>query len=201
VESRQAANLEDACSVAAALGFPVVLKGLAPGVAHKNKLGLVAAGLADKAALEAAWARMEASIKSHGIARDKVSFIVQPMKAARAELIAGVSWEPPLGHFLVAGLGGIYTEALDESLLFPVPVSEAAMRAKLQRSRLGRLLTAIDSGSGGAQLDGLIQTLASLQKLVLAHGDRVESVDVNPVLLTDSGCVAVDALVVLRERE
>ena len=201
VDGRVVDSLAAARAAARTLSFPVVLKALAPGVAHKNRMGLVLPGIVDELALQAAYARLEAAIDTQGFKRAAVPFILQPMKASKAELIVGVSWEPPLGHFLVAGLGGIYTEALDESRLFPIPVAAAAMRKRLGDTRLGRLLAAIDAGRGkGAPsvVNAVLGSLEALQRLILAHADRIESIDVNPLLAGDSGCVAVDALIVLK---
>ena len=193
VESRVVASIQEARSAADAIGYPVVLKALAPGVAHKNRLGLVQARLADGKALAAAYAKLENLIEANAFKRSDVPFILQPMTASAAELIVGVSWEPPFGHCLVVGLGGIYTEALDESLLFAVPVSANAMRRALAATRLGRLLEAMKV------TEAVLLALAALQSLVLAHGTRIESVDVNPLLARENGgVVAVDALVVLK---
>ena len=202
VESRKIESVAAARDAAKAVGFPVVLKALAPGVAHKNKLGFVIAGIADDAALQAAYAKLESAVTAQGFQRVMVPFILQPMKSSKVELIVGVSSEQGLGHFLVVGLGGIYTEALNESRLFPIPVSAAAMKKRLLDTRIGHLLMAIDEGrpaGAPSALVGVLDSLQALQGLMLAHGDRIESVDVNPLLVGDSGCMAVDALVVLRQ--
>ncbi len=202
VESRVVDSLAAARDAARILGYPLVLKALAPGVAHKNRMGLVLPGIVNEHTLQSAYASLEAALDAQGFKRAAVPFILQPMKAAKAELIVGVSWEPPLGHFLVAGLGGIYTEALNESRLFPIPIAAAAMRKRLLDTRLGRLLAAIDAGRGkGAPslVEAVLGSLEALQRLILAHGDRIESIDVNPLLAGDSGCVAVDALIVLKD--
>ena len=201
VDSRRVESLADACDAALSMGYPVVLKALAPGVAHKNQMGFVLPGIADESALQAAYTRLEAAVAAQGFKRAAVPLIMQPMKTAKAELIVGVSWEPPLGHFLVVGLGGVYAEALNESRLFPIPIAAAAMRKRLLNTRLGGLLAAMDAGRGkgaASMLDAVLASLDALQQLILAHGERIESIDVNPLLAGDSGCVAVDALIVLR---
>ncbi|MFM9968137.1 MAG: acetate--CoA ligase family protein [Burkholderiales bacterium] len=201
VESRVVASLDAALAAAKDVAYPVVLKALAPGVAHKNKMGFVIAGVADDKALLAAYTKLEVAVSSQGFKRDLVPFILQPMKPSKAELIVGVSSEQSLGHFLVVGLGGIYTEALNESRLFPIPVAPAAMKKRLSETRLGHLLSAIDAGrSAGAPsaMEGVLRALDALQRLILAYGDRIESIDVNPLLVGEAGCVAVDALVVLK---
>jgi acyl-CoA synthetase (NDP forming) len=201
VESRQVDSIAAALEGAKAAGYPVVLKALAPGVAHKNKMGFVMAGIADEAALKVAYAKLEAAVAAQGFQRALVPFILQPMKPSKVELIAGVSSEQGLGKFLVLGLGGIYTEALNESRLLPIPVSAAAMKKRVLDTRIGHVLAAIDEdrpAGAPSALDGVLQSLLALQALILEHGDRIESVDVNPLLVGDAGCVAVDALVVLK---
>jgi hypothetical protein len=138
---------------------------------------------------------LEERIKAAGHTRADVQIILQPMMAARCEIILGVSNEDPLGHFLVAGLGGIYTEILDEVLLLPIPVARCVIRDRLAGSKLGRLVKHI--GGDGA-LDQVTAALAALQALIQAQGDKIESIDVNPLLVGEKSCIAVDALIVPR---
>ena len=157
--------------------FPVVLKALVPGVAHKSKAGLVATNVRDADSYRVALA----SLERHG-----APVIVQPQIAAKAELLVGVTHEPKLGHFLLVGFGGIHTEILDEVVLFPMPVATF----RLENTRIGKLIAAL--GVAGAVTD----ILARLQDLVVARGNEIDSIDINPLLVTDKGVVAVDALVV-----
>jgi acyl-CoA synthetase (NDP forming) len=184
VRSEIVSFLGEAAAAAAALGYPVVLKALAPGVAHKNQQGLVAVGIGNAAALEHAFN----SMKSKGTG--EAPFLVQPMVAAKAELIIGVSREARLGHFLVLGLGGVHAEMLDQVTLVPIPASPASLRARIEASPIARIVPAED----------LARALEALQALVLDHPDTIESIDVNPLLVTPQGCMAVDALIVLRKR-
>jgi acyl-CoA synthetase (NDP forming) len=182
VRSERVSFLDEAKAAAAALGYPVVLKALAPGVAHKNAQGLVATALRNPLALEDAFKSMSSKAGS-------VPFLVQPMLSAKAELITGVSHERGLGHFLVFGLGGIHTELFDGVTLLPIPMGPAALRARITSAPVGRI----------APVDEVARVLEALQALVLDHPGRIESIDVNPLLVTDEGCVAVDALIVFRK--
>jgi acyl-CoA synthetase (NDP forming) len=182
VRSERVGFLDEAKAAAAALGYPVVLKGLAPGVAHKNEYGLVAVGLRDPIDLEREFNRMKGSVEG------KLAFLVQPMVRAKAELIAGVTHEKALGHFLVFGLGGVHTEVLDAVTLLPIPTGPATLRARLAESPVGRLVAA----------EKFAALLDSLQALVLAQPDAIDSIDLNPVLATADDCLAVDALIVLK---
>ena len=97
----------DAATAAAASGYPVVCKALAPGVAHKNEHGFVIANIGDAGTLQTSLATLDQRIQQQGFDRNQVPIVIQPMIRSQLELIIGVSHEPGLGHFLVAGLGGI----------------------------------------------------------------------------------------------
>ena len=114
------------------------------------------------------------------------------MVKADLELIAGISNEPPLGHFLLVGFGGIHTEVFDDVILMPIPISRQTIERRVADSRLGRMLDYLGAVAKVAEI------LDSLQAVAVAAPELVESVDVNPVLVTHAGCVAVDALVVRR---
>jgi acyl-CoA synthetase (NDP forming) len=197
VESVDVRSTADAQRAAETLGYPLVLKALAPGVAHKHAAGFVVVGIATPTALEHEMAALEARVAAAGYARADVPFVLQPMLRGACELIAGVSWEATLGHFLVYGLGGIYAEAFDEVTLLPVPVDPATVRASIAASRVGRVLAAIERRPG-VLVDALADALAGLQAFVAAHGEQVASVDVNPLLASADGLIAVDALIVPR---
>ena len=194
VESRDATTLAQARAAADALGYPVVLKAMVPGVAHKNAAGLVITSISNKAELE----RAHAVLTQRTRGKADVRFLLQPMLPAKFELIVGVSREAQLGHFLVFGLGGINAELFDQLLLLPIELDVAAMTARIAGSRLGALLHGAGA-SGHSTLDRLPPILAGLQQLILAAGDRIESVDLNPVIVTKGNdLMAVDALIVRR---
>jgi acetate---CoA ligase (ADP-forming) len=192
VESREATTLAQAQAAADALGYPLVLKAMVPGVAHKNAAGLVITSISNKAELE----RAHAALTERTQGKADVRVLLQPMLPAKFELIVGVSREAQLGHFLVFGLGGVNAELFDQVLLLPTELDVAAMTARIVGSRLGALLRTAGTPSA---FDRLQPILAGLQQLILAAPDRIESVDLNPVIVTkDNDLMAVDALIVRR---
>src|SRR5262249_13669929 len=194
VASRSATLLTEACAAADALGYPVVLKAMVGGVAHKHAAGLVALSIGNRAELVNAHAIM--SERTQGKAG--VGFLLQPMISAKWELIIGVAREAELGHFLVFGLGGLNTEWFDQVLLLPIELDIATMRERIAQSRLGTPLREPD-GAGRPALDQLTPVLAGLQQLVEVAGDQIESVELNPLIVTKTNdVVAVDALIVRR---
>jgi acyl-CoA synthetase (NDP forming) len=174
----------DAVAAATRLGYPVVLKGVAEGVAHKSDLGLVHVGLRDPEAVATAYAAVRCP-----------DVIVQAMIGGDLEAIAGVTRSDGVGLVLIAGLGGIFAEALHDVASFPLPVSRAFIEAGLAKGSLGRVLASPrwkHPGAAGAFVD----LLMSLQEAALSFGDTVQAIDVNPVILGAAGAIAVDALVV-----
>ena len=195
VASTSVASLAAAREAAAAFGYPVVLKALPAGVAHKAHFGLVAVNVRDAAALAQRYADIEERLRAHGFPSDS-AFIVQPMTAARAELIAGITWEGAYGYNLLFGLGGVATEALDTVRLVCAPASGDVLRTRVRDSIAGRVLAALD-GSAEARLDAVVAALDALQRCALANAGTIDSIDVNPLLVTETACIAVDALIVL----
>jgi hypothetical protein len=141
-------------------------------------------------------AMLQARLAGAGLDQVGAAIVVQPMLASKAEFIVGVSHEPNVGHFLVVGLGGVMAEMLDRVTLIPVPSDNAAMRDLLEGSLVAAMMARLDPK--GVLMDQLIGVLESLQRLAGSHGDMIESVDINPLLVTATGLTGVDALVVLR---
>jgi acyl-CoA synthetase (NDP forming) len=179
-------SLGHALSAARAIGYPVVLKGVVEGVAHKSDKGLVHVNLTDAQALEAAYASLRCP-----------NVIVQKMVKGDLEAIVGVTRADGVGLVLLAGLGGIYAEALGDATVWPIPVSRAAIEEKLATSSLGRVLASHrwpHAGAAGA----LVDLLLAVQRAAMALDDRLQAIDVNPVILGAAGALAVDALVIPR---
>ena len=197
VESRAVDSPADASACAEHIGFPLVLKALAPGVAHKHAAGFVTIGIASLDDLRIAYETMESRVRAAGFERADSPLILQPMLSSGMEVIAGVSWEPGLGHFLVYGLGGVHAELFDEVTLLPIPATSAALRTSIAASRVGRLLGATER-SPGTLTTALRDVLDALQAFTVVYGEHIASIDVNPLLASADRLTAVDALIVPR---
>ena len=180
-------SLAHTLSAARGVGYPVVLKGVVEDVAHKSELGLVQVNLADSDSLEAAYALLGCK-----------NVIVQKMIKGDLEAIAGVTRSDGVGLVLLAGLGGIHAEALNDTVVWPIPVGRQTIEAKLATSSLGRVLGSHRWRHAGT-MKAMVDLLLALQRVALAIGDGLEAIDINPVILGAAGAVAVDALVIPRK--
>ena len=124
--------------------------------------------------------------------------ILQPMARGRAELILGSSYAEGIGHFLLLGLGGVNAELFNSTILIPAFVGDEALRALVASSVAGQLIARVALSNSQSVLDGVVDTLIALRGLLHACGDLISSIDINPLLVTDTGCIAVDALIVRR---
>jgi ATP-grasp domain len=79
-----------------------------------------------------------------------------------------------------------------------VPMPRDDIRRRIAGSRLGALIVKLGTrpGADAPILDRVVDALAALQSLVLSSNGLIRSIDVNPFLVHDTGCIAVDALIV-----
>jgi acetyl-CoA synthetase len=183
------AELEDPATALPA-SFPLVLKAVGADLAHKTELGGVALNLADREALIAA---------AHGMSRLSDTFLIEEMATgAVAELIVGIGRDPQFGLFLTLGAGGIFVELLRQTEQVLLPASKTDVAAALARLPLYKVLVGY-RGKPGCDMDALVDAIARIAAWAMAHADRLEEMDVNPLLALPTGAVAVDALIRIRE--
>jgi hypothetical protein len=184
VVTKRCDTVTQAQQAADEVGYPVVLKGVADGVAHKSDLGLVHVGLRDAAAVACAFA-----------ATGCANVVIQPMIRGELEAIAGTTIADGVGPVLLAGLGGIHAEALRDVTMWPIPTDRATIEQRLRASALGRVLHG-SRWKYPEAIPALVDLLVALQTVAVSLGDRLHAIDVNPVILGAHGAIAVDALVI-----
>ena len=187
VETVPCTSIDQAIAAADMLGWPVVVKVVVEGVAHKTEAGHVKVDLRNADALRAAYS----SFESPNLV------VVQPFVRGKLEVIAGVTWSRDVGTILLAGLGGIYAESLRDVAMWSVPVSGVELRRKLGGAAIGRILSSSRWRDRGAT-SALIDTLECLQRFAQSTAGLIKAIDINPLVLTDETAIAVDALIVTR---
>jgi acetate---CoA ligase (ADP-forming) len=184
-----APTASDVAAAADALGGPVVLKAIAPGLIHKTDAGGVALGLDGASAVTAAAERMRAQFAERGAVLD--GFIVQRQVARGVEALVGVTHDPSLGPLLVAGIGGVAVELYKDVAFRVTPVSDLDAAAMLDQLR-GRALFDGFRGTPPADRAALIDVLVRISALVELVPELLE-LDLNPVIVHAHGAAIVDA--------
>jgi acetyl coenzyme A synthetase (ADP forming)-like protein len=171
-------NGDEARAAAGEIGYPVVLKAIAPDLVHKSDVGAVRIDLRDEGELAKALAEMTSRVEEAGHRVE--GFLVQKMVRGGHEVIFGITTDPRFGPLLMFGLGGKYVEVFQD-VRFAVPPLEAAeARDVIEGIRGFKLLEGV-RGEAGADLDLLAEVLLRLAQLAQRH-PRVRELDVNPFL-------------------
>ncbi len=121
--------------------------------------------------------------------------LVEPMAQPGVELIVGLRRDPQFGPAVVLGLGGVLAEVMDDVTIRLAPLTEAAATSMLDDLRGARVLHGV-RGRPAVDRRALIDILVAIGRLGVERPDILE-VDLNPVIATATGALAVDALVVL----
>jgi acyl-CoA synthetase (NDP forming) len=189
VPTRAVGSADDAVTAAEELGYPVVLKTAAPGAQHKSDVGGVRLGLAGAEAVRAAYEDVAGRLGPEAI--------VAPMVPDGVEVALGVVRDPQFGPMVLVAAGGVFVELLhDRRLAFP-PLDERRARALVDGLRIRPLLGGL-RGAPAADVGALTSAIVRLSVLAQDLGDLLDGLDVNPLIVTGSGCLAVDALVIPR---
>ena len=175
---------DDAVRALVELAPPIALKLSAAGVQHKSELGGVVLGLADEHEVRAAYARLAALAGEHGGV-----VLAEAMAPAGVELIVAAH-DDGVVPALVLGLGGIWTELLDDVAVVPLPADSGRVRAALLTLRGAPLLLGARGGSA-VDLDAVASLAVGVGELVA--GDQASLVECNPVLAGPGAAIAVDA--------
>ena len=179
-----------AVEAAAAIGYPLALKVSAEGLAHKAAIGLVRLNLCTPDEVARAYDALAAAPLPAGARRRGI--MVQAM-ARGVELLVGTRVDPQFGPVLVVGLGGTWAEALRDVAVALAPVGPARARALVEGLRAGRALQEA-AARGAVDLDAAALAASRLSHLAAEMAGDLASIEINPLIVHERGCVAVDAL-------
>jgi acetate---CoA ligase (ADP-forming) len=184
---------EEAVAIADRIGYPVVAKVQAPELAHKTEVGGVVLGIADPAAVRQAWTQLQDRMAHScpGVKLDGI--LIESMSAKGLELMVGAKRDPQWGPTVMVGLGGIWVEILKDVRLMPAGMDKPAIGRELNMLRTRGLL---DGYRGAAALDAsaVIDVVDAVGRLMLAQ-PSIQEIDINPLMVTQKGAVALDALI------
>jgi acyl-CoA synthetase (NDP forming) len=186
-------TLAEAKAAAAKIGYPVVLKACSADEAHKTEKGLIAVKLASQKALTDAFAMIaERAGKEYDGA-----FLVQEMVSGAREIMIGMHRDASFGPSVAFGLGGIFTEILQDVVFRIAPLRKRDARDMMRGIRAHKILDAV-RGMPKVDQDVLSTALMAVGQIALDHPEIAE-IDINPLIIRGNKPIAVDALVVLTD--
>jgi len=197
VETKAAATASEAVATAEALGYPVAVKLASETILHKSDVGGVRLDLFNAEAVRRAFTTIEAAVRQRPNAGDAdfQGVIVQPMIPRDGyELIVGSSLDPQFGPVLLFGAGGQLVEVFrDRSLALP-PLNTTLARRMIEATRISAALQGV-SGRKAIDAAALEQLLVRFSRLVVEQ-PWIKAIEINPLLASSSGFLALDARVI-----
>jgi len=187
---------EEAVEAAGDIGYPVVAKVSAPSVTHKSEWADgagVAVGLDSAEAVRGAAGRIFEAAADRGVEAEVLVEAAMDVDAG-TEVIVGGLRDPSFGPVVLTGLGGVFTEVFEDTSHRIAPIDAAEARAAIEELQAARLLEGY-RGSDPADVAALAEVVATVSDLVTDY--PIAELDINPVLASADGAVALDALVVL----
>jgi len=178
-------SADEAAAAADRLGYPVVLRVVAPKIVHKFDLKGVLLNLKTAAEVRDGYAAIRDNVLKHVQPDDVHGILVRPMIPAGKEVILGVTRDPVFGHVLMFGLGGIYVEAFKDVTFRVVPIREATARNMVQGLRLSSVLQGL-RGEKPSDLPAIEQALMRLSQLA-ADFPAIAELDINPLIVHPAG--------------
>lgn len=181
---------KEALAVAADIGYPVVLKGSGEELTHKTELNLIALDVRDEDDLRKAYNNLVSNTEAKV---DEV--LVQQMVKGDRELVVGLTRDPQFGPCVMFGLGGIFTEILNDTAFRVAPLTRWDATDMMNDIRGKKILEAF-RGKPAVDKEALADILIAVGNIGMENDD-IDEIDINPLKLIDGQPIAVDALVVL----
>ena len=189
---RRAAGVEEAVAAAQDLGFPVAVKAL--GLAHKTEAGALRLHLNDAEAVRTAATDLQKL--GQGL------YVERMIEGPLAELIVGITADPPFGLVMTLGSGGVLVELLRDTATLPLPATRKEIEVALAGLKSAPLLTGY-RGRPKGDLAAAVAAIEAVQALALAGRNSIVEMEINPLIVCaeGQGAFAADALVVQKEAE
>jgi acetyl-CoA synthetase (ADP-forming) len=190
-----AKDLDEALTIAGAIGYPVAVKAVSPQLVHKSDAGAVVLNIGTPAELQDGWNRILTNISRRAPGAKVVGILVEKMAPPGVEVIIGGMKDRQFGHVVMFGLGGIFVEALKDVSFRAVPITAGDALEMISEVKGYPVLK---GARGGAPVDAqaLVEILLSASRL-LELNPQVTELDLNPVIASAAGATVVDARLVI----
>ena len=171
--------------------YPIVMKGCSPEITHKTEKGLIQTDIRDDREALDAFSNITAGMNS-----GQDSILVQEMIKGKRELVIGLIRDPQFGPCVMFGLGGIFTEILKDVSFRLAPLEKRDALEMMDEIKAHKILGSV-RGMEPVDRDILSEMLINVGKIGVEN-DKIKEIDINPVIISESSPIAVDALIVLQ---
>ena len=197
VKSSRIENLNDLSSFYKNNDNNYVMKILSSDIQHKTDVGGVILNIENIDQAKEALKKIHLNIKEKAPNASIDGVVISPMIKGGVECILGAKIDPVFGPIVMFGLGGIYTEVMKDISFAEAPVSSK----KAEKMILSLKSKDVFFGARGqppVDIKSLIEAIVNLSNLIAANFDRIDQVEMNPILVSENRVVALDALIVTK---
>ena len=191
------AGADEVAQKTTSLKFPVVVKVMSPDILHKSDAGGVKVGLQSAAEVEST---IRAMMRQPAIAAARIDgFLVEEMAPPGQEMVIGGLRDPQFGPLVMVGLGGIFVEVLADVSFRICPITRLDAEEMLAELKGVAILKGA-RGRKAVSQDAIVDALLKVggeNGLLLRHAADIKEADINPLIVSESGAVAVDARFIL----
>jgi succinyl-CoA synthetase beta subunit len=186
-----AGSVEEARAKAQEIGYPVVAKVVSPRVIHKSDVGGVIVNIGNDDDLGTAFSRLSALEGFQGM-------LVEEMLPRGVELIVGATIDFQFGPVILVGLGGTSAEVYKDTALRLAPLEQKDVVSMIKQLKAHPLLEGY-RGAEPVNMEELTRVMVGFSELVMDMEERIESVDLNPVICRGDKCIIADARIMLKK--
>ncbi len=169
------------------LRYPLVLKVSSPNILHKTDVGGVILNITSKEMLLSSFRSLKEKFPEE-------KFMVEEMETRGVEIIAGIIDDDAFGKCIMVGMGGIFTEIYRDVAFRMIPINEEDAEEMLAELKAGKIFSGYRMN---LNRDDVINMLMKMARM--AEEMRIKQMDLNPVIVSESGIKAVDAKIIMEE--
>jgi succinyl-CoA synthetase beta subunit len=196
VEDVLVRSSREARETVARMRGPAAMKIASPDILHKTEAGGVALHVTEDIAGQT-YNQLTTNASHYKPGAHIDGVLVSPMVNGGVELILGAKIDPVFGPVVMAGLGGVFTEVLQDVAFRRAPISDDTACEMVDELH-GRAMLHGARGKAPVAMRELGAAISRLSIFAAAHADEIESVEMNPVRAREHDCIALDALIVRR---
>ena len=185
---------DEAAAAAERFGAKVVMKILSPDILHKSEIGGVLLGIEGAEAARAGFRTLMVRAAERAPGARTEGALVAKQLSGGVECIMGIQRDPVFGPVALVGIGGIFVEILQDVALHRCPFGTEVAERMIRSLKAAPILLGA-RGQTPVDIGALAGMLAGLSQWAVAAGDRLLSVDLNPVLALPEGAYALDAVI------
>jgi acyl-CoA synthetase (NDP forming) len=194
-KSGLAKSEEEAVALAKEIGYPLVMKIVSPQIIHKTEVGGVRVNIDSEENVRKTFNEILENVHKLMPDADIYGILLEEMVSG-IELIVGTSVDPQFGHMIMFGVGGIFVEVYKDVSFRLIPITKGDAGDMLNEIK-GRPLLEGTRGLPRADSGQLVDILMKVSNLVNEH-PNIREMDINPLVVTNRGAIAVDARIVLK---